>query len=29
MGVRKKLMADKIKEERKSISFARLNDCPT
>ena len=29
MGVRKKLMADKIKEERKSISFASLNDCPT
>ena len=29
MVVRKKLMADKIKEERKSISFARLNDCPT
>lgn len=29
MGVRKKLMADRIKEERKSISFARLNDCPT
>ena len=29
MGVRKKLMADRIKEERKSIAFARLNDCPT
>ncbi len=29
MGVRKKLMADRMKEERKSIAFARLNDCPT
>lgn len=29
MGVRKKNMADRLKEERKSVAFAKLNDCPT
>lgn len=29
MGVRKKQMAEKLKEERKSIAFAKLNNCPT
>jgi len=29
MGVRKKQMADRIKEERKTIAFAKLNNCPT
>ena len=29
MASRKKERADKIKEERKNISFAKLNDCPT
>jgi len=29
MGVRKKQMADKIKEEKKQIAFAKLNNCPT
>lgn len=29
MGARKKLMADRLKEERKLIAFAKLNDCPT
>ena len=29
MGVRKKQMAERIKEERKQIAFARLNDFPT
>ncbi len=29
MGVRKKQMADRIKEERKQIAFAKLNNCPT
>ena len=29
MGVRKKQMADRIKEERKIIAFAKLNNCPT
>lgn len=29
MGARKKLAADKMKEARKSISFAKLKDCPT
>jgi len=29
MGVRKKEMADQLKEERKSIAFAKLNDYPT
>jgi large subunit ribosomal protein L22 len=29
MASRKKERAEKIKEERKNISFAKLNDCPT
>ncbi len=29
MGVRKKQMAERIKEEKKQLAFARLNDCPT
>jgi large subunit ribosomal protein L22 len=29
MGARKKLMADAIKEKKKTTSFAKLNDCPT
>lgn len=29
MGVRKKQMAEKLKEEKKSIAFAKLNNCPT
>ncbi|MFT5969654.1 MAG: large subunit ribosomal protein L22 [Flavobacteriales bacterium] len=29
MGVRKRNMADAMKEERKSIAFAKLNNCPT
>jgi len=29
MGSRKKQMADAIKEERKHIAFAKLNNCPT
>jgi len=29
MASRKKERADKIKEERKNISYAKLNDCPT
>ena len=29
MGVRKKQMADKIKEGKKQIAFAKLNNCPT
>jgi len=29
MGVRKKQMAERLKEERKSIAFAKLNNCPT
>jgi len=29
MGVRKKLRAQKLKEERKSKFFAKLNGCPT
>ena len=29
MGVRKKQMADRIKEEKKQIAFAKLNNCPT
>ncbi len=29
MGSRKKQMADAIKEERKQIAFAKLNNCPT
>ena len=29
MGVRKHLRAEKLKEERKAKSFAKLNNCPT
>lgn len=29
MGVRKKQMAERIKEERKQLAFAKLNNCPT
>jgi large subunit ribosomal protein L22 len=29
MGVRKKQMAEKIKDDKKQIAFAKLNDCPT
>jgi len=29
MGVRKKQMADRIKEEKKQVAFAKLNNCPT
>jgi len=29
MGSRKKQMADAIKEEKKHIAFAKLNNCPT
>ncbi|MHA7058593.1 50S ribosomal protein L22 [Aquimarina sp. M1] len=29
MGVRKREMAEKIKEEKKQIAFAKLNNCPT
>ncbi|NNL15360.1 MAG: 50S ribosomal protein L22 [Flavobacteriaceae bacterium] len=29
MGSRKKQMADAIKEEKKQIAFAKLNNCPT
>ncbi|UZO79198.1 50S ribosomal protein L22 [Aquimarina sp. ERC-38] len=29
MGVRKRQMADRIKEERKQVAFAKLNNCPT
>ncbi len=29
MGARKKNRAESLKEERKNISFAKLNDCPT
>ncbi len=29
MGVRKREMAERIKEERKQIAFAKLNNCPT
>nr|WP_314287887.1 50S ribosomal protein L22 [uncultured Capnocytophaga sp.] len=29
MGVRKKLRADEIKEAKKSLAFAKLNNCPT
>tara|TARA_B100002019_G_C20817745_1_gene379054 strand:- start:17 stop:427 length:411 start_codon:yes stop_codon:yes gene_type:complete len=29
MGVRKRNMAEAIKEERKSVAFAKLNNCPT
>lgn len=29
MGIRKKEMADKMKEQRKATYFAKLNNCPT
>jgi large subunit ribosomal protein L22 len=29
MGIRKKEMADRMKEERKATYFAKLNNCPT
>ncbi len=29
MGVRKREMADRIKEEKKQVAFAKLNNCPT
>jgi large subunit ribosomal protein L22 len=29
MGARKRNMADRLKEERKSLAYAKLNDCPT
>lgn len=29
MGVRKKQMAERIKEERSQLAFAKLNNCPT
>jgi large subunit ribosomal protein L22 len=29
MGARKKEMADKLKEDRKNSSFAKLNNCPS
>lgn len=29
MGSRKKQMADAIKEDRKQVAFAKLNNCPT
>ena len=29
MGSRKKLMADAIKEGKKQVAFAKLNNCPT
>lgn len=29
MGVRKKQMAERIKEERGQLAFAKLNNCPT
>lgn len=28
MGARKRIRAEKIKEERKSLAIAKLNDCP-
>ena len=28
MGARKRLMAERIKEEKKSLAFAKLNKCP-
>jgi len=28
MGAKKKIRAEKLKEERKSIAFAKLNNCP-
>ena len=29
MGVRKKNRAEALKEERKNVAFAKLNNCPT
>lgn len=29
MGARKKLRAEKLKEARKNVAFAKLNNCPT
>jgi large subunit ribosomal protein L22 len=29
MGARKKEMADRLKEERKNVAFAKLNSFPT
>ncbi|OED35064.1 50S ribosomal protein L22 [Flavobacteriaceae bacterium (ex Bugula neritina AB1)] len=29
MGVRKREMAERIKEEKRQIAFAKLNNCPT
>ncbi|UII78505.1 50S ribosomal protein L22 [Flagellimonas sp. CMM7] len=29
MGVRKKQMAERLKEEKKQLAFAKLNNCPT
>lgn len=29
MGVRKKQMAERIREERSQLAFAKLNNCPT
>ena len=29
MGVRKRLMAERIKAEKRQIAFAKLNNCPT
>ena len=29
MGLRKRQTAEKIKEAKKEIAFAKLNDCPT
>ncbi|MBT8185835.1 MAG: 50S ribosomal protein L22 [Eudoraea sp.] len=29
MGVRKRQMAEKFKEEKKQLAFAKLNNCPT
>ncbi len=29
MGVRKKEMAERIREEKQQLAFAKLNDCPT
>ncbi|MDG1572105.1 50S ribosomal protein L22 [Robiginitalea sp. M366] len=29
MGVRKKQMAERIKEEKQQLAFAKLNNCPT
>ncbi|MGA9238176.1 MAG: 50S ribosomal protein L22, partial [Robiginitalea sp.] len=29
MGVRKKQMAERLKEERSQLVYAKLNNCPT